>query len=65
MENRLHDLENADERIADLKQALQTVAEENNALCHEITTARKKYAHEFSKLVTRQLRSLNMPKAEL
>lgn len=64
MEKRLHVLENTDVRIAELKQELQKIEKENNALCHEMTTARRTLAQAFSKLITRQLHSLNMPKAE-
>ncbi len=64
MKTQLHALENADERIHELKQQLQIVLDENNASCQEISHRRHTLALEFSKLITQQLHSLNMPKAE-
>ncbi|MCE5318263.1 MAG: DNA repair protein RecN [Parachlamydia sp.] len=63
-EERLKELENADETIGALQTQLEKLQKRNQDLAHALTQARKKGAKALAKELTPHLRSLNMPKAE-
>lgn len=58
-------LENADEYGDELSIKLKTVHEENQAAMKAISNLRKAAAEKLQKVLTAELRELNMPKAEL
>lgn len=57
-------LENADRYIDDVKEELQKVQLQNEQMLQKLTDKRKKGALKLEAAVTRELQSLNMPKAE-
>lgn len=62
-EKRLHQLQNADNEIEELKNKLKAVSEGNDKLCKQLTGHRKEAAAKLDKAITKELRSLNMSKA--
>ncbi len=64
VEQKLIQLESADERIEQLRASVAELEEKNKALANQLTTRRKKIAKSLEKAVTNHLHDLNMPKAE-
>lgn len=60
---RLNSLENADAKIDELRQEIQTIREDNDKRAQELSRARKDVAQRLQLTLTDELRALNMPKA--
>lgn len=60
---RLSELEHSDDRIDELRTALQKAEEKANELAESLTTKRQQAAQKLSQAIITQLRSLNMPQA--
>jgi DNA repair protein RecN (Recombination protein N) len=61
-DQKLKDLDAAEIRLEELKDALEILEQKNRGLAEELSLARKVAAKNFEKEMTEQLRSLNMPK---
>lgn len=61
---KLHQLEHADDRIEELRAALDTAIKTTNNHAKKLTKQRTTTAEKLQEAVTRHIRSLNMPKAD-
>lgn len=61
---KLKELESADDRIKELEEKVEHIRKVNHDLCAHLSNMRKQAAKEFEETITRELRSLNMPKVE-
>lgn len=64
-EAKLDSLNNADDRLEKLDQEIHQASEKTNQAAKKLTDARIKAAKTLSTALTTEIRSLNMPKAEL
>lgn len=62
-EEKLNRLLQADSEIETLQNQLKNISEENNRLCNKLTEQRREAGQKLEKAMTKELRSLNMPKA--
>lgn len=64
-ETKLASLQNADDRLEKLDKEIALATKKTEAAAQALTAARTKAATALSKALTKEIRSLNMPKAEL
>lgn len=61
---KLHQLQNCDAKIEDLKQNLEKLEKTNHKLCQKISEQRKKAAAKLETAVISEMKTLNMSKAQ-